>query len=109
VSFAAFPCGRAFGLVFLLSPLLFLFAHLSSALLLFLVCLALLFGVALTLLRLCFRFSFGRGCDGGGGIGDLCCRCSTTQKREDFAIELSEAMSLESRLERVSPSIIGLR
>jgi hypothetical protein len=38
----------AFGLVFLLSPLFFLSALLGSALLLFLVCLALLFVAALT-------------------------------------------------------------
>jgi hypothetical protein len=65
----------AFGLVFLLSPLFFLPALLGSALLLFLVLFPLLFVVALTLLGLCFRFSFGRGCDGRGGMGGLCCRC----------------------------------
>jgi hypothetical protein len=71
----------AFGLILLLSPLFFLSALLDSALLLFLVFLPLLFVVALTLLGLCFRFSFGRGCDGGGGIGDLCFRRSWVMDR----------------------------
>ena len=74
-SFLQLFLSGAFGLVLLLSPLFFLSAFLGSALLLFLVVLPLLFVVALTLLGLCFRFSFGRGCDGGGGMGGLCCRC----------------------------------
>jgi len=65
----------------LLSPLFFLSALVGSALLLFLVFLPLLFVVALTLLGLCFRFSFGHGCDGGCGIGDLCFRRSSVMDR----------------------------
>src|SRR5450755_2839221 len=65
----------ASGLVLQLSLLFFLSAFLGSAFLLFLVLLPLLFVVALPLLGLFVRFSFGRGCDDGGGIGSLFCRC----------------------------------